>query len=186
MTTERPGKSRITFRDLDLEALWKGAMGGGSVVRRESVEARGQEPEEEEWNGIEGVYIISVAARILEMHPQTLRKYERIGLVRPSRTVGRLRLYSDDDISKLRLIKYLVGELRLNLAGVDMAVALADRILAMRRQVAEVQQARALRSLVQGMLEDMLGILNAQAPQPGQANKNSMGGPADVPGERGA
>ncbi len=145
-------------------------MGGGSVARRERVAPVPVEADEEEWNGIEGVYIISVAARILEMHPQTLRKYERMGLVRPSRTEGRLRLYSDDDIAKLRLIKYLVGELRLNLAGVDMAVALADRILAMRRQVAQVQQARALRSLVQGMLEEMLGILNARAPQAGAGN----------------
>ena len=170
MTMRRPGRGRPTFHDLDLETLWRGAMGGGSVARRERAAPVPVEADEEEWNGIEGVYIISVAARILEMHPQTLRKYERIGLVRPSRTVGRLRLYSDDDIAKLRLIKYLVGELRLNLAGVDMAVALADRILAMRRQVAEVQQARALRSLVQGMLEEMLGILNAQAPQAGTGN----------------
>ncbi|MYK34167.1 MAG: MerR family transcriptional regulator, partial [Chloroflexi bacterium] len=62
----------------------------------------------------EGLYIISVAARILHMHPQTLRKYERVGLVRPSRTVGMLRLYSERDIAKLRMIKHLVDEMRLN------------------------------------------------------------------------
>ena len=50
---------------------------------------------------MDGVYIISVAARILEMHPQTLRKYERAGLVKPSRTVGMLRLYSEVDIARL-------------------------------------------------------------------------------------
>ena len=54
---------------------------------------------------IVGVYIISVAARLMEMHPQTLRKYDRAGLVRPSRTVGMLRLYSDADLVKLRIIK---------------------------------------------------------------------------------
>ena len=52
----------------------------------------------------EGIYVISVAARLLKMHPQTLRKYERAGLVRPSRTVGMLRLYSEEDIVRLRLI----------------------------------------------------------------------------------
>ena len=51
---------------------------------------------------VEGVYAIRVAARILEMHPQTLRKYERIGLVMPSRTVGMLRLYSEEDIARFR------------------------------------------------------------------------------------
>ena len=78
----------------------------------------------------EGLYIISVAARILHMHPQTLRKYERVGLVRPSRTVGMLRLYSERDIAKLRMIKHLVDERRLNLAGVEMALAVFDRLTA--------------------------------------------------------
>ncbi len=63
----------------------------------------------------EGVYIISVAARILEMHPQTLRKYERVGLVMPSRTVGMLRLYCEEDVARLRLIKHLVGNLGVGL-----------------------------------------------------------------------
>ena len=58
---------------------------------------------------IEGVYVISVASKMLSMHPQTLRKYERVGLVRPSRTDGMLRLYSQDDIARLKLIKYLVA-----------------------------------------------------------------------------
>ena len=79
-----------------------------------------------------GLYIISVAARILSMHPQTLRKYERVGLVRPSRTIGMLRLYSEVDITKLRMIKRLVDELRLNLAGVEIAMAVFDTISAAR------------------------------------------------------
>ncbi len=81
-----------------------------------------------------GLYIISVAARILSMHPQTLRKYERFGLVRPSRTVGMLRLYSEQDIIKLRIIKRLVDELRLNLAGVEMALMVFDRLAAAYRE----------------------------------------------------
>ena len=58
-----------------------------------------QQPAEQEFQ-VEGVYVISVAARILEMHPQTLRKYERLGLINPARTVGMLRLYSQDDIRR--------------------------------------------------------------------------------------
>ena len=63
---------------------------------------------------VEGVYIISVAARILDMHPQTLRKYEKLGLINPGRTIGMLRLYSIEDIKKVRLIRYLSDELGLS------------------------------------------------------------------------
>ncbi|MBI68119.1 MAG: hypothetical protein CL777_05190 [Chloroflexi bacterium] len=77
---------------------------------------------------LDGLYIISVAARILRMHPQTLRKYEKVGLVRPSRTIGMLRLYSEYDIQKLRLIKHLISEMKLNLAGVELALAVFDRL----------------------------------------------------------
>ena len=76
----------------------------------------------------QGVYIISVAARILRTHPQTLRKYVRIGLVRPSRTLGMLRLYSQEDIDKLRLIRYLESELGLNLAGVEIVLKLLSSL----------------------------------------------------------
>lgn len=83
---------------------------------------------------VEGLYIISVAARILSMHPQTLRKYERLGFVIPSRTVGMLRLYSDDDIAKLRLIRYMEINLGLNLAGVEFTLNLLHNLLEMRRR----------------------------------------------------
>ena len=75
---------------------------------------------------IVGVYIISVAARLIEMHPQTLRKYDRAGLVRPSRTVGMLRLYSDADLVKLRIIKRLVDHYGINLAGVSLILDLVE------------------------------------------------------------
>jgi MerR family transcriptional regulator/heat shock protein HspR len=78
---------------------------------------------------VEGVYVISVASRILEMHPQTLRKYERLGLVNPSRTEGMLRLYSERDIARLRMIKELVEIQRMNLAGVEMALRVINRLL---------------------------------------------------------
>ena len=80
-------------------------------------------------NPEEGVYIISVASRILEMHPQTLRKYERAGFIQPSRTNGMLRLYSELDISRLKLIKHLVADLGLNLAGVQLTLDVFNRLV---------------------------------------------------------
>ena len=109
---------------------------------------------------IEGVYIISVAARILEMHPQTLRKYERAGLVRPSRTVGMLRLYSDEDIARLRLIKHLVGELGLNVAGVQMALRLFNTLLKARAGLSDVEDHR-LRLHINETFDQMFEILHA-------------------------
>ena len=82
---------------------------------------------------IEGVYVISVASKMLSMHPQTLRKYERVGLVRPSRTDGMLRLYSQDDIARLKLIKYLVDDLGLNLAGVRLILNIFNDLLDIKK-----------------------------------------------------
>lgn len=69
---------------------------------------------------------ISVAARMLSMHPQTLRKYERLGLVQPTRTIGSMRLYSDAQIERLRLIKVLVEDAGVNLAGVQRLLSVAE------------------------------------------------------------
>jgi MerR family transcriptional regulator/heat shock protein HspR len=69
---------------------------------------------------------ISVAARMLRMHPQTLRKYERLGLVQPARTIGSMRLYSAEEIARLRLIKDLVEDAGVNLAGVQRLLAVAE------------------------------------------------------------
>ena len=67
-----------------------------------------------------------MAARELGMHPQTLRKYERLGLVRPTRTIGSMRIYSDEEIQRLRTIKKLVDELGINLAGVQQLLSIAE------------------------------------------------------------
>jgi MerR family transcriptional regulator/heat shock protein HspR len=107
----------------------------------------------------EGVYIISVAARILEMHPQTLRKYERVGLVMPSRTVGMLRLYSEEDVARLRLIKHLVGNLGLNLAGVQMALGLFNKLAQMKSQLGTLK-GEALKQSLDGSIDDMLELLH--------------------------
>ena len=83
-----------------------------------------------EGRGLEvtGLYIISVAARLAEMHPQTLRKYERVGLLRPSRTSGSLRLYSEEDLARLRMIRTLIDRFGLNLAGVRLVMGIAGRV----------------------------------------------------------
>ncbi|MHB8646978.1 MAG: MerR family transcriptional regulator [Thermomicrobiales bacterium] len=78
------------------------------------------------------LYVISVASRLLALHPQTLRKYERAGFVIPSRTDGNLRLYSPEDLALLRQVKHLVDERGVNLAGVELALTitqLAERLL---------------------------------------------------------
>jgi MerR family transcriptional regulator, heat shock protein HspR len=77
-------------------------------------------------------YMISVAAELVGMHPQTLRIYENKGLVRPGRTSGGTRLYSERDLDRLRLIQRLTTELGLNLAGVSRVIALEDELAQMR------------------------------------------------------
>jgi MerR family transcriptional regulator/heat shock protein HspR len=84
----------------------------------------------------EPVYVISVAAKLLEMHPQTLRMYERLGLMRPARTRNNIRLYSDEDIERCRQIQRLT-RVGLNLAGVEMVLDLIERMEAMRREMEE-------------------------------------------------
>jgi DNA-binding transcriptional MerR regulator len=87
-----------------------------------------QESSEDQSVEITGVYIISVAARLTDMHPQTLRKYERVGLVSPERTEGSLRLYSEQDLARLRLIRVLTEKFDLNLAGVRMVMELVTHL----------------------------------------------------------
>jgi MerR family transcriptional regulator/heat shock protein HspR len=77
-------------------------------------------------------YFISTAARLLGLHPQTLRKYERLGLVQPTRTVGSMRVYSGEELERLRLIKHLVDELGINLAGVQRLLSVAEAARRMR------------------------------------------------------
>ena len=110
----------------------------------------------------EGLYIISVAAKMLSMHPQTLRKYERAGLVRPSRTVGMLRLYSNDDIVRLRIIKHLVDELRLNLAGVVTVLQLVERLGSFPSRVAPLSGARQVAAALERELDSIFDMLQGR------------------------
>jgi MerR family transcriptional regulator/heat shock protein HspR len=77
-------------------------------------------------------FFISVAARMLGMHPQTLRKYERLGLVQPTRTIGSMRLYSREELERLRAIKRLVDDAGINLAGVQRLLSIAEVVQRMR------------------------------------------------------
>jgi MerR family transcriptional regulator/heat shock protein HspR len=84
--------------------------------------------------------MISVAAALVGMHPQTLRIYEQRGLVRPQRTAGNTRLYSDSDVERLRLIQQLTSEVGLNLAGVERVLHMEDELGRMRRRIERMEQ----------------------------------------------
>ena len=85
-------------------------------------------------------YMISVAADLVGMHPQTLRIYEQKGLVRPKRTAGNTRLYSESDLDRLRLIQRLTTELGLNLAGVEQVLRLEDELRRMHARLDRMEQ----------------------------------------------
>jgi MerR family transcriptional regulator, heat shock protein HspR len=85
-------------------------------------------------------YMISVAADLVGMHPQTLRIYEAKGLVRPKRTAGNTRLYSESDLERLRLVQRLTTELGLNLAGVEHVLRLEDQLQRMHRRLERLER----------------------------------------------
>jgi len=85
-------------------------------------------------------YMISVAAELVGMHPQTLRMYEQKGLVRPQRTAGNTRLYSEADLERLRLIQRLTGELGLNLAGVEAVLGLEEQLQRMQSRMERLER----------------------------------------------
>jgi MerR family transcriptional regulator/heat shock protein HspR len=86
------------------------------------------------------IYMISVAAELVGMHPQTLRMYETKGLVRPQRTPGGTRLYSEADVERLRIVQRLTTELGLNLAGVELVLRLEDELRKAHAQIERLQQ----------------------------------------------
>jgi MerR family transcriptional regulator/heat shock protein HspR len=115
------------------------AAGQDSERRSQQTHGRGR---------ITGVYVISVAARLADMHPQTLRKYDKEGLVSPQRSEGSRRLYSDSDVERLRVIRRLADELGLNLNGVslvlDLVRSLTD-IVSLLESSPEVSDTRTAR-----------------------------------------
>lgn len=88
-------------------------------------------------NDDEPIYVISVAARLVEMHPQTLRYYERAGLLKPERSTGKIRLYSQREIERLRKIARLTNELGVNLAGVEIIMDLTQRLEKLQEEMHE-------------------------------------------------
>ncbi len=87
------------------------------------------------WDDDEPCFVISVAARMIQVHTQTLRYYEREGLLEPARSRGNIRLYSQRDIEKLRRIKTLTEELGINLAGVQVVLRMMDRMAEMEQEI---------------------------------------------------
>ena len=84
-------------------------------------------------------FVISVAARLLNVHPQTLRYYERAGLISPSRSKGNIRLYSARDIERAQQIKRLIEDLGVNLAGVEVIIQLTERMREMEQELEELR-----------------------------------------------
>ena len=107
----------------------------------------------------EPLYFISIAAKLVGMHAQTLRKYERMGLLDPPRSGGNVRLYSPEDIQRLRQIKYLAGELGINLAGIDRLLEISEVVLGMEQRLhreggrLDAAVAREIR-----LLKELLGL----------------------------
>jgi MerR family transcriptional regulator/heat shock protein HspR len=106
---------------------------------------------EEKQADSEPCYVISVAAKMLGLHAQTLRYYERLGLVAPSRSRGNFRLYSQSDLNRVRQIKRLMNDLGVNLAGVEVILRMSDRMRELEQEIErlneEVRLARERRAL---------------------------------------
>jgi len=114
----------------------------------------------------EPCYVISVAAKLVDLHPQRLRYYDRIGLLRPSRTESRIRLYSQRDIETLRKISRLTEDLGVNLAGVEVILNMSRRIEELQRQLE--QQQRQAQAEIQALRQRIRELEQAERrPQPG-------------------
>ena len=113
-------------------------------------------------------YMISIAAELVGMHPQTLRIYEQKGLVQPKRTAGNTRLYSEADIERLRLIQRLTTEIGLNLAGVERVLHLEDELQRMRRQLdrMEREMRQAIDEVHRQYRRDLVPYRPEQSPVP--------------------
>jgi MerR family transcriptional regulator, heat shock protein HspR len=106
-----------------------------------------------------GVYIMRVASRLTEMHPQTLRKYERAGLLEPSRN-KKLRMYSEEDIARLKVIKHLVEDVGLNIAGVKVVLSLQDAMQDIKDQLVSEISNRKYKELLLKKLDESLSLVN--------------------------
>ncbi len=103
-------------------------------------------------------YVISVAARIIGIGPHTLRYYERLGLVRPERSRGNIRLYSEEDLDRLRYVKTLMSDCGVNLAGVEVALRLMQRMREMQSELEEMERRmeKTAEAEMQNMIEEII------------------------------
>jgi MerR family transcriptional regulator/heat shock protein HspR len=99
-------------------------------------------------------YVISVAARMIGIEAHTLRYYERLGLVQPERSSGNIRLYSEEDVDRLRYIKALMSDCGVNLAGVEVVLRLMQRMKDMQRQLEEME--KKVKMIDETEIEDMI------------------------------
>jgi MerR family transcriptional regulator/heat shock protein HspR len=107
----------------------------------------------------EELFLISVAAQRLGLHPQTLRKYERLGLVQPTRTIGSMRVYSAEELERLRLIKHLVEDLGINLAGVQRLLSIAEIVQRIRPMARGDGMSRGQSRRLSAEIERLLALL---------------------------
>ena len=132
-----------------------------------------------------GVYMISVAAELAGMHPQTLRIYEARGLITPKRSAGRTRLYSEADVERLRRIQELTGEMGMNLAGVERVFALEEELARMRERMRRMEeQAERARRQLELEVEKIRRSFRAEL-VPYQAPGSALVRARDVRGPRG-
>jgi len=103
-------------------------------------------------------YVISVAAKMVGIEAHTLRYYEKLGLIQPERSSGNRRLYSEEDIKRLRYIKALMSDCGVNLAGVEVALRLMERMKTLQRQLEEMDKRvqRIARAEIQGIIQDII------------------------------
>lgn len=119
-----------------------------------------------EMSSSRGVFMISVAAELADMHPQTLRMYEQRGLIRPQRSPRGTRLYSQDDVERLRRIQEMTAELGLNLAGVERVLELEERLEQLERRYTAVERRRLeLEAEVQRMRDEQRTAIVRWRPQ---------------------
>jgi MerR family transcriptional regulator/heat shock protein HspR len=124
------------------------------------------------------VYVISVAARLLEVHPQTLRNYERAGFLRPTRTEGRRRLYSAEDIERLRHLIRTVEQYGLNLSGLKLLLDLRGRLTDLRRALDEDLSPEQVAQL-KARVDEMLDLLASTTPRVEAPRDDDGGNPTD-------
>jgi len=105
---------------------------------------------------VDGVYVMQVASMLTGMHPQTLRKYERAGFLTPSRS-RTFRRYSAEDIERLKLIKHMVDNCGLNLAGVELALKMRARVLDLRQEVVLNRAGEKLAKRLGEIIDELLG-----------------------------